>query len=412
MKKKERNVNILIIIGDNFQGKTTLANNMVSHFPSIFTNSISHVSDNREKRDGEIHGRDYYFVKKSYFDNRDNFLESEDFVNSAGETTIYGTSKKEVARAWEEGKTLILVLEPKGAKNVYSNIDNFEIDGVNYVLQNKLMVILDIDKEEVIKRLNSSIDAEESPLLYKKSLDRINRGEIKEQIETLDLKSIGNVVVRKEYLPEWYLGDIIARLPYINEGYIEFEQTKREELDKFTIYARETLYELSGAEERTINARILRGEIDADDDLVRECCERYSVSPLKLIKHIKDALMYPMKVNIGKDENSTPQYTICRFSNKALVEEEISSFVGEHKHGDFEITSLDVFKEVGCEIHTPHGFFSVQLSAIKNLSLSNFNIDPSVLAEIDCNDKLFAHRLSEKAENKRKGSSWRLQKGV
>lgn len=62
MKKKT----ILIFVGESGSGKSTLERNLVNNFSDKFHKAISLTT--RQPRIGEINGKDYWFIKKSVFE--------------------------------------------------------------------------------------------------------------------------------------------------------------------------------------------------------------------------------------------------------------------------------------------------------------------------------------------------------
>lgn len=58
---------VLIIVGPSGVGKGTLITRIREEFPDKFAFKISHTT--RNKREGEIHGKHYYFISKEEFEN-------------------------------------------------------------------------------------------------------------------------------------------------------------------------------------------------------------------------------------------------------------------------------------------------------------------------------------------------------
>lgn len=110
---------LLVISGLSGAGKGTIANVLISG-DSSFVLSISATS--RDKREGEIDGKHYFFISKEKFlemiENNE-FLEYANYVGN-----YYGTPKKYVEEKLKEGKNVILEIEMKGAlqiKNIYND---------------------------------------------------------------------------------------------------------------------------------------------------------------------------------------------------------------------------------------------------------------------------------------------------
>jgi guanylate kinase len=56
---------ILIIVGPSGVGKGTLINKLRQEYPDRFVSKISHTT--RYIREGEINGKNYYFIKEEEF---------------------------------------------------------------------------------------------------------------------------------------------------------------------------------------------------------------------------------------------------------------------------------------------------------------------------------------------------------
>lgn len=95
-------------------GKTTLVAKLIEEFPERIVKSCSCTT--REKRPGEIEGKDYFFLSKNEMNEKiqkDLFLESTLVYDH-----WYGTLKSEVFPKLDEGKNVILVLDTQGALKI------------------------------------------------------------------------------------------------------------------------------------------------------------------------------------------------------------------------------------------------------------------------------------------------------
>ena len=112
---------IFIISGPSGSGKTTLYRNLLKSrkLQGKIVKAISVTT--RPRREGEVHGRDYYFVSKEMFRHKKksgHFLECENVFGN-----YYGTPKKAVYDHIKGGKSVILCIDVKGAKTVKRKID-------------------------------------------------------------------------------------------------------------------------------------------------------------------------------------------------------------------------------------------------------------------------------------------------
>ncbi|MGB4204840.1 MAG: guanylate kinase [Bacteroidales bacterium] len=105
---------MIIISAPSGAGKTTL----VKHLLSVRNDlefSISACS--RAKRDGELDGRDYYFMKKEEFKRK---IENNEFVEweEVYPGSFYGTLRSELHRIWSKGKHVIFDVDVVGGLNI------------------------------------------------------------------------------------------------------------------------------------------------------------------------------------------------------------------------------------------------------------------------------------------------------
>ncbi len=104
---------LLVLSSPSGGGKTTIAKQMLLARDDL---GYSVSATTRSVRAGEVDGRDYHFLT------RDEFLRREsagDFLESAtygGE--LYGTLRSEIDRLFAAGKTVVLDIEIKGARQV------------------------------------------------------------------------------------------------------------------------------------------------------------------------------------------------------------------------------------------------------------------------------------------------------
>ncbi|MDO9543018.1 MAG: guanylate kinase [Kiritimatiellia bacterium] len=108
---------LMVVSAPSGAGKTTLCNLLLNEFQNM-TRSISCTT--REKRQGEVHGRDYYFITLPEFAKcrrRDKFLES-----ASVHSHRYATPRLPVLSALAEGRDVLLVIDVQGAKMIRNSI--------------------------------------------------------------------------------------------------------------------------------------------------------------------------------------------------------------------------------------------------------------------------------------------------
>ncbi len=100
---------LVIVSSPSGGGKSTINKMFVDEFSSY---EIVTSFTTREHRQGEKNGREYFFVKKDEFEVR---LENNEMLEHAYvHGKYYGTSKVEVERIWQAGKTPILEIDVQG----------------------------------------------------------------------------------------------------------------------------------------------------------------------------------------------------------------------------------------------------------------------------------------------------------
>ncbi len=118
IKNSRKSGKLLVVSGPSGVGKSTITNRLRAD--ERFWISVSVTT--RLIRTGEVDGVDYIFVAEGKFNQmiKDNdFLEWADFAGSK-----YGTPKKAVEEALQDGKNVILEIELNGARQVRKNSKN------------------------------------------------------------------------------------------------------------------------------------------------------------------------------------------------------------------------------------------------------------------------------------------------
>ena len=104
---------VFILSAPSGAGKTSLAKALVDALPNTVM-SISHTT--RDRRPGEVHGGDYYFVGREEFENlisEGSFLEYAEVFDN-----FYGTLRSTVDELLEAGNNVILDIDWQGAREV------------------------------------------------------------------------------------------------------------------------------------------------------------------------------------------------------------------------------------------------------------------------------------------------------
>lgn len=110
--------NVFIISAPSGSGKSTLVNE-IRQMVSNLSFSISYTT--RNPRGSEQNGREYYFVPRDEFEA---MIQKDEFLEYARvfETDYYGTAKRFLKKAEEEGKDLLLDIDVQGAAQIKSKL--------------------------------------------------------------------------------------------------------------------------------------------------------------------------------------------------------------------------------------------------------------------------------------------------
>lgn len=167
----------IIVSAPSGAGKTTLVKHLLETEPAL---EFSVSACSRPKREGETHGRDYYFLSAEQFREK---IEAGDFVEweEVYPGSYYGTLKSELDRIWSKGKHVIFDVD------VYGGINLKKIFG-----EISLSVFIAPPSIEILKQrlISRGTDSEESI-----------RKRIGKSLEELQLQSHFDVVIINDHLP-------------------------------------------------------------------------------------------------------------------------------------------------------------------------------------------------------------------
>jgi len=120
IEKMEENNKCIIITAPSGAGKTTVVRHLLQTYPDRLGFSVS--ATNRNRRVGEVDGREYYFFSTEEFEAgiyRGDFVEYEEVYPGR----FYGTLHSEVERLWNENKVIVFDIDVQGAIKIRQNLE-------------------------------------------------------------------------------------------------------------------------------------------------------------------------------------------------------------------------------------------------------------------------------------------------
>lgn len=142
---------LLIVTGSTASGKDAIVKKLLAKYPSF---SKITTTTSRTPRDGEINGKDYYFVSKEKFLDmiqEGKFLETVEYSGN-----FYGTTKTEIKKVLN-GQNIIWRVEPTMAartKDYFEEI--FDANSAQKIISRTLIVFITTpDKETLVRRLRA-----------------------------------------------------------------------------------------------------------------------------------------------------------------------------------------------------------------------------------------------------------------
>jgi guanylate kinase len=132
---------IIVVTAPSGAGKSTMVKKLMQQRKDL---AFSTSCTTREKREGEVNGKEYYFVSVAEFQKRvqnGDFVESEEVYPGQ----FYGTLKSEIERIWRDRKIALFDMDVKGAENIKKAYGNDAL----------VIFIAPPDKETLVRRLTN-----------------------------------------------------------------------------------------------------------------------------------------------------------------------------------------------------------------------------------------------------------------
>lgn len=148
----ERRGILFIISAPSGTGKTTLCKQLASNITRLW-HSVSYTT--RKPRQGEEHGREYFFTDETTFQS---MIEKHEFVEWARVYGhLYGTPRKTLADKIDQGVDVLLEIDVQGAIQVKKKFDDavsiFILPPSMSVLKQRLQSRASDSSEEIHRRL-------------------------------------------------------------------------------------------------------------------------------------------------------------------------------------------------------------------------------------------------------------------
>lgn len=103
---------LIVLSGPSGVGKGTICKKLIEYFNAWYSVSVT----TREKRDGEIDGKDYFYVTKEDFKQK---IKDNDFLEYATyNNNYYGTLKSKINEQLDNNIDVFVEIEVKGAENI------------------------------------------------------------------------------------------------------------------------------------------------------------------------------------------------------------------------------------------------------------------------------------------------------
>ena len=148
---------LMVMSGFSGAGKGTIVKKMLEKYPDQYKLSISATT--RKPREGETHGKEYFFLTEEEFISRmkdDGFVEWTEYVGN-----YYGTPKAYIEEEIAKGSNIILEIEMQGALEVRKKFKDallLFVTPPDYItLKERLVNRGTEDMETIKKRLNRAV---------------------------------------------------------------------------------------------------------------------------------------------------------------------------------------------------------------------------------------------------------------
>ncbi|MCB0703318.1 MAG: guanylate kinase [Ignavibacteriae bacterium] len=158
---------LIVLSSPSGGGKSTLANHLMTLYPEI---RFSVSCTTRKIREGEVHGKDYFFLSKEEFEEKianGEFAEYEQIFGN-----YYGTLKSEIKKHINSGNSILFDVDVKGAVSLRRNFPEDTLLIFIYPPSlDELQRRLEKRRTESEEELNTRLERAKEELTYKDKFD-------------------------------------------------------------------------------------------------------------------------------------------------------------------------------------------------------------------------------------------------
>jgi guanylate kinase len=147
---------LIVIAAPSGCGKTTIAKAILMKYPAML---FSVSATTRPIRDGEINGKDYFFLTKAEFEERIRIGDLVEWEEIYG--NYYGTLKSEIDRALQQGYGMLFDVDVKGALSIRQHFPN-----------DSVLIFINPPSFEILKKRLEDRNTE-NPDTLKRRLERV-----------------------------------------------------------------------------------------------------------------------------------------------------------------------------------------------------------------------------------------------
>ncbi|MBO4410787.1 MAG: guanylate kinase [Lachnospiraceae bacterium] len=190
---------LIVISGFSGVGKGTIVKELLKRYPENFALSISATT--RKPREGEVDGREYFFLTKKAFQGliREDALIEHAVYNG----NYYGTPRQYVQDMLDQGKNVILEIEMQGGLQIKAKYPEtlllYVVPPNAGELYRRLTKRGTETKEEILKRLRRGVDETAYITMYDALTVNDDLDACVEEVRELIEKQQKTVTERREF---------------------------------------------------------------------------------------------------------------------------------------------------------------------------------------------------------------------